>query len=156
MKIRLATTDDLDALAKLVAAFYAEQAERFDLPRMEAAMLAIIRHGIATDQAVWVAVHDDGSIVGWCARVMAPGLPQGQAVGAKWVFKPFRRERVCADMTREADAHAARLGATVLTGEVAKDNEAGWKSALADGWEIVGYAIRKRLEHETCAQRSVA
>jgi hypothetical protein len=150
MRIRLATTDDLGVLEKLVGYFWDEQVEKYGLVRLEAATFGMIQFGIQTGQAVVVAEQEeDGAVVGWVARVTTPGLPPGLAVGVgKWTYEPFRRERVCRDMTRMADEHAARMGVTALTGEVALENEAGMRSAIADGWKVVSYGIRKELQPE--------
>ncbi len=148
MRIRLATQDDWPALVKLVGHFWDEQERRFGLPRLEHGTLALLRHGIETGQAVVVA-EQNLELVGWCARVMAPGLPDGLAVGVgRWVFEPFRREHVGRDLCRFADQHAARCGATEITGEVAGTNEAALAAALADGWAVVGYSIRKPLKQQ--------
>ena len=44
-----------------------------------------------------------------------------------------------------ATDHARRLGYQYVRGEVALNNDAGLKSALANGFEISGYVIRKEL-----------
>lgn len=146
MILRLANNDDWPALVKLVGHFWDEQEQKFGLPRLEHGTLQMLRYGIETRQAVAVAVADSGEIIGWAARVMAPGLPRGLAVGVgRWVFEPYRRERVGHDLCRFADEQAVLAGATALTGEVALENEAARNAALKDGWEVVGYSIRKPL-----------
>lgn len=151
MRIRLARLDDLPTLAKLVAHAGTELEEKFGTPRMDEGLMSCLRHGIETKQAVVVAEQPiDGTaefdMIGWCARVHLPGLAPGQAEGlGTWVHEPFRRERVGADMRRAADAHARALGMRFVTGTAAKDNVGGIRSCLDEGYEIVGYALRKAL-----------
>jgi hypothetical protein len=44
-----------------------------------------------------------------------------------------------------ADKHAKLLGAKFVTGIAAKDNVAGVRSCLDEGYEVVGYQMRKLL-----------
>lgn len=145
MRIRLATPADLPVLQKLVAHSASELEEKYGTPRMDEGLMQCMKHGIDTKQAVVVA-EQEGEIVGWCARVHLPGLPPGQVEGlGTWVHAPYRRERVGADMRSFADKHAKLLGAKFVTGVAAKDNVAGVRSCLDEGYEVVGYQMRKLL-----------
>jgi len=145
MRIRLATEADLPVLQKLVAHSAAELEEKYGTPRMDEGLMYCMRHGIETKQAVVVA-EQAGEIIGWCARVHLPGLPPGQVEGiGTWVHEPFRRERVGADMRAFANEHARSLGAKYVTTAAARDNVAGVRSCLDEGFEVIGYVLRKEL-----------
>lgn len=151
MRIRLATMDDLPVIARLVR-HAGSELEKYGTPRMDEGLMSCIKHGIETKQAVVVAEQEQPpdskvyEIIGWCARVHLPGLPAGHAEGlGTYVWEPFRRERVGADMRAFADKHAKHIGMKYVSGIAAKDNVAGVRSCLDEGYEIVGYQLRKAL-----------
>lgn len=144
MKIRLATEADLPVLEHLVEAASRELDEKYATPRMDTGIVACLRYGVANGTVVVAEQEDD--IVGWCARVAMPGLPDGEAAGVgTWVWEPYRREHVGRDMRRLADEHAKAKGLKYVTGTVAIGNKAALKSVLAEGYQVVGYAVRKEL-----------
>lgn len=152
MRIRLASLDDLPVIARLVRHAASELETKYGTPRMDEGLLSCIRHGIETKQAVVVAEQEQPpdskqfEVIGWCARVHLPGLPPGQAEGlGTYVWEPFRRERVGSDMRKFADEHARSIGMKFITGVAAKDNVAAVRSVLDDGYEVVGYQVRKNL-----------
>lgn len=152
MRIRLANDADIPVLQKLVAHAATELAEKYGTPRMDTGLMQCLKYGIDTKQAVVLAEQEqppdskNWEVIGWCARVHLPGLPPGQVEGlGTWTFEPFRRERVATDMRKFADDHARRCGARVITGIAAKDNVAGVRSCLDEGYEVVGYQMRKVL-----------
>lgn len=152
MRIRLANDADIPVLQKLVAHAATELAEKYGTPRMDTGLMQCLKYGIDTKQAVVLAEQEqppdskNWEVVGWCARVHLPGLPPGQVEGlGTWVHEPYRRERVGADMRAFADKRAKELGAKFVTGIAAKDNVAGVRSCLDEGYEVVGYQMRKNL-----------
>jgi len=136
LKIRLATQDDLPKLRLLVKYACEELEKNFGTPRMDDAFYDLLEQGIAAGEAVVVA-EQQGDVIGWCCRVHRDGTPEGQVEGGTWVWKPFRKEHVARDMRRFADEHAKAKGHTYVIGTAAKSNEAGIKSCLAEGFEIV-------------------
>jgi hypothetical protein len=145
VRIRLALTDDLDSLRELVAKASEELHETFDTPRMDDLIMVGITHGIRSGEAVVVA-EQMGEIIGYCAWVHLPGLPPGVVEGlGTYVLPMARKDYVSHDMRVYATDHARRMGYQYVRGEVALNNEAGLKSALANGFEISGYVIRKEL-----------
>lgn len=142
MRIRLATSDDMPVLTKLVGFAAAEMAVH-GTERDDAVYVSAIRYGIATGEAVVVAEQDD-EIVGYCAWVHMPASPPGKAEGlGTWTFAPYRREHVARDMRRFAEEHAAAIGCRYVDGVVADGNEAGLQSALRAGFRVVGVLVRK-------------
>lgn len=143
MKIRLATADDLPTLEKLVTFASEELAEKCGTARLDDLVFGLIERGVRAGEAVVVA-EQEGAVVGWCARVARPELPDGEVQGVgTWVFGPYRREKVARDMRRVADAHAKHLGARYVIGVASVKNDAGIKSCLAEGYEVYG----EELEH---------
>lgn len=148
MTIRLATLADLPVLARLVEYAADELAEKFDTPRMGAGVTACIKHGLDTHQAVVVA-EQQGEVIGWCARVSLPGLPEGQVEGlGTWVAEKYRRDGVAREMREFADEQARIRGAKFVTGIATKGNIAGIESCLAEGYKIAGFLMRKELTNE--------
>lgn len=151
MILRLATLDDLPKLGELVSLASAELEEKHGTPRMDAGLMNCLRIGIESRQAVVVA-EQGGEVLGWCARVMLPGLAPGHAEGlGSWVREDYRRQHVARDLRRFADEHARQMGATFVTGTAAKDNIAGVMSCRNEGYVIVGYLMRKELRNEEAA-----
>lgn len=146
MIIRLATEADLDTLKRLVVWACEELATRFGTPRADDLVFGMVSYGVKAGDAVLVAIDEAGDMVAWCARVQLPGLPEGYAEGVgTWVHPNMRRERIGADIRREADLHAKARGAKYVTGTAAKHNVAGLESCFSEGYEVVGYALRKAL-----------
>lgn len=145
MRIRLADTADLGAIRELVAKASEELAEAYGTPRMDDLMMAGIVHGVREREAVVVAEQLD-EIIGFCAWVHLPGCPPEAVEGiGTYVLPLARKDYVSHDMRQYASDHARRRGYQYVRGEVAMSNEAGLKSALANGFEITGYTIRKEL-----------
>lgn len=145
MTIRLAAETDLEKIAPLVA-LLGDELLAFGVPRMDELVLAMIRFGVASGDAVAVAVDQHGEVIGWCARVQLPNLPEGYAEGVGlWVHPAARRERIGTDLRRFADERARHRGARFVSCVVARDNAAGLKSCLAQGYQVVGYQMRKEL-----------
>jgi len=143
--IRLATSDDLPTLAKLVHWASEEMAKNFASPRLEEQIFGLIKYGIEQGEAVVVA-EQFGDLIGWCAWVHIPTLPKGHVEGlGTWVHKPYRREHVARDMRKLAAEHCRLLGHLYVCGNVAEGNEAGLKSAERDGFRVTGYLVRKEL-----------
>lgn len=146
MKIRLAELSDLDAIRELVSMACEELETAYGTPRMDDLMVASIALGIRAREAVVVA-EQIGEIVGFCAWVHIPGCPADAVEGiGTYVLPMARKEYVSHDMRQFATDHARRLGYKFIRGEVALNNEAGIKSAVANGFEITGYTIRKELD----------
>lgn len=146
MIIRLANEDDLDKLKPLVSWACEELEKRFGTPRADDLVFGMVKYGIASKDAVAVAVDEYGDMVAWCARVQLPGLPEGYSEGVgTWVHPNMRKERIGTDIRDFTDKHAKSRGAKFVTGIAAKDNVAGINSCLKEGYEIVGYAMRKAL-----------
>lgn len=145
MRIRLAEVGDLGAIRELVEQASAELEEAYGTPRMDDLMMAGIVHGVREREAVVVA-EQMGDIIGFCAWVHLPGLPPEVVEGlGTYVVPMARKDYVSHDMRVYATDHARRLGYQYVRGEVALNNDAGLKSALANGFEISGYVIRKEL-----------
>lgn len=145
MILRLANMADLPALTEMVALASAELEEKHGTPRMDGGIIACLRIGIESRQAVVVA-EQEGELVGWCARVMLPGLAPGHAEGVgTWTSPEHRKQGVAHDMRKFADEYAKSIGVRFITGIAAKDNVDGMMSARADGYEVIGYQVRKEL-----------
>lgn len=155
MEIRLATEADLPTLSKLVTFASEELAAKCGTARLDDVVFGLIEGGVRAGEAVVVA-EQEGAIIGWCARVTRPDLPDGEVQGVgTWVFGPYRREKVARDMRGAADRHAKHLGARYVIGVASIANDAGIKSCLAEGYDvygeerqhgqIVGLKVRKAL-----------
>jgi len=145
VKIRLANVGDLGAIRELVEAVSVELEDAYGTPRMDDLMMAGITHGVREGEAVVVA-EQLGGLVGYCAWVHLPSSPVGCVEGiGTYVVPMARKEYVSHDMRVFATEHARRLGYDFIRGELALNNEAGLKSALANGFEISGYTVRKDL-----------
>lgn len=146
MIIRLATEADLDTLKRLVVWACEELATRFGTPRADDLVFGMVSYGVKAGEAVAVAVDEYGDTVAWCARVRLPGLPDGYAEGVgTWVHPNVRKERIGRDIRKFADEHAKARGVRYVTGTAAKHNVAGLESCFSEGYEVVGYALRKAL-----------
>lgn len=145
MRIRLAEVGDLGVIRELVEQASAELEEAYGTPRMDDLMMAGIVHGVREREAVVVA-EQMGDIIGFCAWVHLPGTPAGWVEGlGTYVVPMARKDYVSQDMRVYATDHARRLGYDHVHGEISLSNEAGLKSALANGFEISGYAVLKDL-----------
>lgn len=145
MRIRLAEAADLGAIRELVEKASEELAEAYGMPRVDELMMAGIVHGVREGEAVVVAEQME-EIVGYCAWVHLPGCPPEAVEGLGTYVMPLaRKDYVSHDMRVYATDHARRRGYEYVRGEVAMSNEAGLKSALANGFEITGYTVRKEL-----------
>lgn len=145
MRIRLAETADLGTIRELVEAASAELEEAHGTPRMDDLIMAGIVHGVREREAVVVA-EQMGDIIGYCAWVHLPGTPPGMVEGlGTYVVPMARKDYVGHDMRMFATDHARRRGYQFVRGEAALNNEAGLRSALSNGFEIVAYVVRKDL-----------
>lgn len=145
MRIRLADASDIGAIQELVQQASAELAENFDAPRLDDLIMAGIVHGVREREAVVVAEQFD-ELIGFCAWVHLPGTPADGVEGlGTYVVPQARKDYVSHDLRVYATDHARRLGYKYVTGTLALDNEAGLKSALANGFTVAGYLVRKEL-----------
>jgi predicted N-acetyltransferase YhbS len=146
VEIRLATEGDLDRLKPLVSWACEELEKRFGTPRADSLVYEMVKYGVQAGEAVVIALDEYNDMVGWCARVHHPSMPDGYAEGfGTWVHPNLREERIGSDMRKLADDHAKQRGVKFVHGVAAKDNVAGVKSCLAEGYEIRGYSMVKAL-----------
>lgn len=151
MQIRLATTDDLEALRGLVEA-YTEETAQHGTERQPALLLDAILYGIRSDEAVVVAEQFD-DVVGFCAWVHLPMSPDGKVEGlGTYVTPEWRLDHVSERMRQAARAHAVKRGYRYVDGVAADGNEAGLRSVLNMGFRAVGVLVRLDFA-ETAAPR---
>lgn len=145
--IRLATADDLPAIADAVRLASDELAKTFDTPDTSIVILTGAAHGIERNQGVVVAEDADGRVVGFVVWVWYDGVsPTGAVEGlGTWVHPEFRGSGLSAAMREVAAERCLEAGREYVSGVVALGNEAGMKSAEAMGLAVVGHVVRGSL-----------
>jgi len=144
MIIRLANTDDIEALRPLVGAYSIETAAQ-GTERNDELLLDAILYGIRAGEAVVVAEQFD-ELIGWCAWVHLPLSPPGKVEGlGTYVVDGMRQEYVSRDLRKFAEEHARGRGYRYVEGCAANDNVAGFQSVMRLGFKVVGQLVRKEF-----------
>lgn len=144
--VRPALLDDLPELRRVIRVACDELKAEFGTPDASGVIFAGVVHGITGNQAVVVA-EDAGKLVGFVAWVWFDELlPEDSVEGlGTWVAPDYRGSGLSVAMRRLARKRCVAAGRTCLSGVVALGNEAGRRSAEAQGLQVVGYAMRGTL-----------
>lgn len=143
--IRQATADDDARLACLVAALGDELEDRFGYPSSNDLVTATVRHGVANDDAVFVA-EAGGDVIGIVAWVNPPGFASDIAHGlGTYVVPEWRRKGVSERLRKAAMDHCRRKGRRWVYGTASTGNEAGIVSGVAVGFKEIGRLYRLEL-----------
>ena len=123
--IRLATPDDLDRVAALMAAFYAESGYPLDGARARAALAALI--GDPGLGRLWLILHE-GEPVGYVAVTFGFSLEylgRDAFIDDLFIEAPFRGAGLGTRVLEAVEPACRALGVRALHLEVERSNEAG-------------------------------
>ncbi len=144
--IHLASLEDIDHLAALMAAFYRESRYPFDAPRAIAAFKRLL-----SDDALglcWL-IEDDSQAVGYIAVSFTFSLEYFGAaafVEDLYVVEAYRRRGLGKRALAAAEAECRRRGVLALHLEVGTDNAAGAQLYEQAGFESTDRRLlNKRL-----------
>jgi GNAT superfamily N-acetyltransferase len=142
--VQFATRDDLPDLADAITAASSELADQYATPDSSTAILRGATYGIERGQAVVIA-RDNAGICGFVIWVWFDGLSPGKGVEGlgTWVSRLHRRNGLGAAMRELAERRCVEAGRESVSGIVALGNDAALESVMADGFDVMGIAVRK-------------
>jgi hypothetical protein len=149
LEVRPATMDDWSALSAFVRASNAEQCEKYGMPDFTRIHLDTLGHALKSEVGgVYIALLD-GAPVGFTAMLSFPSMPAGYVEGmTSYVVPDQRRTKVAHKLgVMCLDWHHQRGGRYVY-GQVYAGNQTSLERCLAEGAEIVGFVIRRKIEEE--------
>ena len=147
MRIRPATLDDWSELAALIEALNVEERTKFGMPDFTRVHLETVHAMLVAGLGgVFVAEYDE-HLVAFSAWVSFPQFPTGyvEGIGA-YVAPEYRRGKVAHELGVAAMNHFAAEDGTFVHGRVYLANEPSVARCLAEGAEIIGLLIRRRIE----------
>jgi GNAT superfamily N-acetyltransferase len=104
-----------------------------------------VRYALQNDDAVYLAFDGDRP-VGVVAWTHTPLAAEGAVVGfGTYVVPQYRRQGIQRRLRAAATDHCRQKHYKTVEGVVSENNVAGLQSALDDGFEVVGYLVRKTL-----------